>query len=125
MEDVPLRSRLSDLARRCLAEAASRALDAEIYCAVHDIDDGNDLGSPSLRAAHGKGEVLVVEAGLQEWVEAPPFTSDIRYAASLVPEGLHLIARDARVACATALSARALAGTSPILQASVRLSAFS
>jgi len=121
MNDVPARTRqlLIDLARRCLAEPASRAMDAEIYCAIHDIDDGNDLASPSLRAARCNGEVLVPDARWPDWVETPPFSTDLRYAASLMPDGLYLISRDPRVACATALSARALAGTPPIPQVSV------
>jgi len=66
------------LANRCLNEPASRALDTEIYCAIHGMTDGNDLASPALVEARAKGDVLIVEPGLQCWVEAPPFTEDLK-----------------------------------------------
>ena len=43
------------------------------------------------------------------WIEAPPFTTDLGYAKSLLPEGVLTFYRDARRVCATALQARALA----------------
>ena len=100
------------LAGRCLREPASRCLDGEIYCALHNIEDINDLSDPKLVAARENGEVLVDHrhgAGC-EWIQAPPFTEELRYAETLVPEGLATIARDPRIVCATALHARALTG---------------
>jgi hypothetical protein len=104
------------LANRCLNEPASRALDTEIYCAIHGIPDGNDLGSPALVEARAKGDVLIVEPGLQCWVEAPPFTEDLKYARSLVPEGLYTISRDPRIVCAAALAALAITEAPPLPQ---------
>jgi hypothetical protein len=45
--------------------------------------------------------VLILEPGLEGWVEVPPFTSDMKYAASLVPDGLYTISRDPRIVCST------------------------
>jgi hypothetical protein len=104
------------LANRCLNEPASRALDTEIYCAIHGIADGNDLGSPALIEARAKGDVLIVEPALQCWVEAPPFTEDLKYARSLVPEGLYTISRDPRIVCAAALTALAITDAPPLPQ---------
>ena len=62
------------------------------------------------------GEVLVEHrhgAG-RGWIQAPPFTEELRYAESLVPEGLATIARDPRIICATALNARALTSAPPL-----------
>jgi hypothetical protein len=109
-------SLLVALANRCLSEPASRALDSEIYCAIHDITDGNDLGSPALIEARAKGDVLIVERSLQGWVEAPPFTGDLKYARSLVPEGLYTISSDPRIVCATALAALAMTDAPPLAQ---------
>ncbi len=98
------------LAGRCLREPASRRLDGEIYCALHNIRDINDLSDHKLMEARENGVVLVEHqhgAG-REWIEAPPFTEELRYAETLVPEGLATIARDPRIVCATALHARAL-----------------
>jgi hypothetical protein len=99
---------LAALAERCLIEAPSRALDVEIYCALHGIEDGNDLASPALVEARAKGDVLIVEPGLQGWVEVPPFTGELKYAKSLLPEGLYTISSEARIVCAAALRALAL-----------------
>jgi hypothetical protein len=104
-------SPLAALADRCLAEAPSRALDVEIYCAIHGIEDGNDLGSPALVEARAKGDVLIVEPGLHGWVEVPPFTGELKYAKSLLPDGLYTISSEPRIVCAAAL--RALAITDP------------
>jgi hypothetical protein len=52
--------------------------------------------------AHGPGDVLA-------WIEAPPFTAELKYAEALLPEGLLIFYRDARKVCATALQARGLA----------------
>jgi hypothetical protein len=107
------------LANRCLIEPPSRALDAEIYCGVHHINDGNDLGSPALVEARRDGFVLILEPGQEGWVEVPPFTSDIIYAVSLVPEGLYTISRDPLILCSTALTALAMTNAPPIPHGSV------
>ena len=107
---------LYGLGARCLSEPASRRLDGEIYCAVHNVRDGNPLSSDRLLHARENGEVLVEHCpgdGLG-WIEAPPFTADLRYAESLLPEGLLTFFRDARSVCATALQARALANEPPL-----------
>jgi hypothetical protein len=112
---LPARS-LVALAGRCLREPASRRLDGEIYCALHNIKDINDLSDYRLMAARENGEVLVEHqrgAG-REWIQAPPFTEELRYAETLVPEGLATIARDPRIVCATALNARALTSAPPL-----------
>ena len=96
------------LAHRCLEEPPSRALDAEIYCALHGIADANDLATPSLVAARQAGEVLVVEDGRPDWIEAPPFTGELKYAALLLPDGIHALSRDPAMVCATALSVLAM-----------------
>jgi hypothetical protein len=65
--------------------------------------------------ARENGEVLV-ERGSGDglgWIEAPPFTADLRYAESLLSEGLLTFFRDVRRVCATALQARALANEPP------------
>jgi hypothetical protein len=103
-------SSLVALAGRCLREPASRRLDGEIYCALHNIRDINDLSDHKLMEARENGEVLVEHqhgAG-RGWIEAPPFTAELQYAETLVPEGLATIARDPRIVCAAALHARAL-----------------
>ena len=107
---------LYGLGARCLSEPASRRLDGEIYCAVYNVRDGNPLSSDRLLHARENGEVLVEHCpgdGLG-WIEAPPFTADLRYAESLLPEGLLTFFRDARSVCATALQARALANEPPL-----------
>lgn len=103
---------LVSLAHRCLEEPPSRSLDAEIYCALHGIADANDLATPSLVAARHAGEVLVVERDgarwVSEWIEAPPFTGELKYAALLLPDGIHALSRDPAMVCATALSVLAM-----------------
>jgi hypothetical protein len=113
-------SPLAALADRCLAEAPSRALDVEIYCALHGIEDGNDLASPALIEARAKGDVLIVEPGLWDWVEVPPFTGDLKYAKSLLPEGVYTISSDPRIVCAAALRALALTEAPPLPHLSLR-----
>jgi hypothetical protein len=101
---------------RCLREPASRRLDGEIYCAVHNVTDRNPLINDQLLQARENGDVLVELRpgdGLA-WTEAPPFTAELRYAESLLPEGLLTFFRDARRVCATALQARALANEPPL-----------
>ena len=113
-------SPLATLADRCLAEAPSRALDVEIYCAIHGIEDGNDLASPALVEARAKGDVLIVEPGLQGWVEVPPFTGELKYAKSLLPDGLHTISSEPRIVCAAALHALAITDAPPLAYLSLR-----
>jgi hypothetical protein len=111
---------LASLAERCLSEAPSRALDVEIYCAIHGIEDGNDLASPSLVEARAKGDVLIVEPGLQGWVEVPPFTGELKYAKSLLPDGLCTISSEPRIVCAAALRALAITDAPPLPWLSLR-----
>jgi hypothetical protein len=106
---------LYGLGDRCLHERATRRLDGEIYCAIHKVTDWNPLISDQLLRARENGEVLVEHRpgdGLF-WIEAPPFTTDLGYAESLLPEGLLTFYQDARRVCATALQARALANEPP------------
>ena len=109
-------SSLVALAGRCLREPASHRLDGEIYCALHNIRDTNDLSERYLLEARENGEVLVErQRGADRgWIQAPPFTEELRYAETLVPEGLTTIARDPRIVCATALNARALTSAPPL-----------
>jgi len=111
---------LAMLANRCLLEAPSRALDVEIYCALHGIEDGNDLGSPALVEARAKGDVLIVDPGLHGWVEVPPFTEQLKYAKSLLPDGLYTISCEARIVCAAALHALAITHAPPLSHLSLR-----
>jgi len=113
-------STLASLADRCLVEAPSRALDVEIYCALHGIEDGNELASPALIEARAKGDVLIVEPGLWGWVEVPPFTGVLKYAKSLLPEGVYTISSDPRIVCAAALRALALTDAPPLPYLSLR-----
>ena len=101
-------AKLGELAERCLREPASRCLDGEIYCVVHNIEDMNDLSNDNLLQARVNGEVLVEHHRGIGWVEAPPFTAVLKYAETLLPDGLATICRDPRRLCATALAARAL-----------------
>lgn len=111
---------LAALADRCLTEAPSRALDVEIYCVIHGIEDGNDLVSPALMEARAKGDVLIVEPGLWGWVEVPPFTAELKYAKSLLPDGVYTISSDPRIVCAAALRALALTEAPPLPYLSLR-----
>jgi hypothetical protein len=108
---------LYGLGYRCLHEPASRRLDGEIYCAVHNVNDRNPLINGQLLHARENGKVLVGHCpgdGLA-WIEVPPFTAEVKYAESLLPEGLLTFYRDARRVCAAALQARALANEPPPL----------
>ena len=58
------------------------------------IEDGNDLASPALVEARAKGDVLIVEPGVHGWVEVPPFTGELKYAKSLLPDGLYTISSE-------------------------------
>jgi hypothetical protein len=113
---------LYGLGERCLREPASRRLDGEIYCAIHNVRDCNPLVNDSLRQARESGEVLVQcrPGGGIAWIEVPPFTADLRCAQSLLPEVLVTFYRDARKLCATALQARALANEPPLSRQSAR-----
>jgi hypothetical protein len=106
---------LYGLGYRCLHEPASRRLDGEIYCAVHNVSDRNPLINDQVLQARENGEVLVEHCpgnGLA-WIETPPFTAELRFAESLLLEGVFTFYRDARKVCATALQARALANEPP------------
>ena len=105
---------LYGLGSRCLHERASRRLDGEIYCAIHNVTDWNPLLNNQQFRARENGDVLLEHPGDGlVWIEAPPFTAELRYAESLLPEGLCTFYRDARKVCATALQARALANEPP------------
>lgn len=114
-DDPAAAGSLSQLAERCLREGPSRRLDGEIYCAVHALADWNDLGDELRVAAREAGHVLVAHDSETDtrWIEAPPFTSVLKYAESLMPSGVAYIAREPRIVCATALSARARSGEPP------------
>jgi hypothetical protein len=106
---------LYGLGARCLSEPVSRRLDGEIYCAIHNVTDWNPLLNNQQFRARENGDVLLEHPGDGlVWIEAPPFTAELRYAESLLPEGLCTFYRDARKVCATALQARALANEPPL-----------
>jgi hypothetical protein len=107
---------LYGLGRRCLGEPASRRLDDEIYCALHNIIDRNPLINDQLLQAREDGEVLVEHGpgdGLA-WIEVPAFTAELMFAESLLPGGLFTLYRDAQRVRATTLQARALANEPPV-----------
>ena len=54
------------------------------------------------------------DAGL-DWIEVPPFTTELKFAESLLPEGVLTFYRDARKVWDTALQVRALANEPPPL----------
>lgn len=109
--------RLVGLAARCLREPPSRRLDGEIYCALHNVGDLNDLSTDNLLQAWADGDVLVEHRRSAEvgWVEAPPFTEELKYAETLLPEGLTTICKEPRRVCATALNIRALTNAPPLI----------
>jgi hypothetical protein len=110
----PSAQRLLALAEQCLVEAPSRRLDGEIYCAVHHIMDMNDLNAHNLWEARVSGEVLVEHRGAAvEWIEVPPFTAELKYAETLLPERVATILKDPRAVCAAALRARAHSDAPP------------
>ena len=110
----PSAQRLLALAEQCLVEAPSRRLDGEIYCAVHHIMDMNGLRDHNLWEARERGEVLVGHPGATvEWIEAPPFTTELKYAETLLPERVATLLKDPRAVCAAALRARALSDAPP------------
>ena len=108
---------LHRLGTRCWYELASRRLDGEIYCVIHDVTDWNPLLNSQQFQARESGEVLVEHCSGEglDWIEAPPFTRELRYAEALLPEGLWTFYREARKVCATALQARALTNEPPPL----------
>ena len=112
---------LHSLGTRSLYERASRRLDGEIYCAIHNVTDWNPLLDDQQLRARENGQVLLEHRAGDEldWIEAPPFTSELKYAESLLPDGLCTLYRDARKVCATAMQARALASEPPPLISNV------
>jgi hypothetical protein len=78
-------------------------------CSIISSSERGKMGS---LLEHRPGEAL-------DWIEAPPFTSVLKYAESLLPDGLCTLYRDARKVCATALQARALANEPPPLISNV------
>src|SRR5664279_1449340 len=80
---------LHSLGTRCLYERASRRLDGEIYCAVHNVRDWNSLLDDQQLRARENGQVLLEHRPGEalDWIEAPPFTSVLKYAESLLPDG--------------------------------------
>jgi hypothetical protein len=111
---------LYGLGTRCLREPASRRLDGEIYCAIHHLADWNPLLNNQQFRARENGDLLLEHAGDGlVWIEAPPFTAELRYAESLLPGGLCTFYRDARKVCATALQARALANEPPPMASNI------
>jgi hypothetical protein len=120
-DDAQVSVDLYGLGTCCLYERASRRLDGEIYCAIHNVTDWNPLLSKQQIRARENGEVLVEHRPGEgrHWIEAPPFTTELRYAESLLPEDLCTFYRDARKVCATALQARALANEPPPLISNV------
>jgi hypothetical protein len=113
---------LHHLGQRCLEEPASRRLDGEIYCAIHGVIDANLLWTEELLAARDAGLVLVEHCRGEghAWIEAPPYTTHVTYAESLLPDGLSTFYRDPRRLCATALQACALANEPPPAVARLR-----
>jgi hypothetical protein len=106
----PHLEQLMRLSEACLLERPSRRLDGEIYCALHRIEDLNRVENERLIDARLNGEVLVeghrdVPVG---WIEAPPFTAELRYAEALLPDGVRTMLKDPMKVCAAALRARAL-----------------
>ncbi len=106
-------SALAALANQCLLEPPSRAMDARIFCIVHNTEDCNSFSTPTLVEARARGRVLLNEPSLLSWVTVPRYTEDLNCAKSLVPAGLSTISRDPRIVCATALMALALTGAPP------------
>jgi hypothetical protein len=111
----PHSEQLRRLAEACLRERPSRRLDGEIYCALHGIADLNRVDNERLIDARLRGEVLVEDhRGLPVgWIEAPPFTAELRYAEALLPENVRTILKDPMKVCAAALNARALSDAPP------------
>ena len=73
---------LHSLGTRCLYERASRRLDGEIYFAIHNVTDWNPLLDDQQLRARENGQVLLEHRPGDEldWIEAPPFTSELKYA---------------------------------------------
>lgn len=92
---------------------ASRRLDGALYCAVHDIEDLNDLSNADLVDARSRGEILIAQRRATGWAEVPRFTASLGCARSLLPDALSIISRDPRKVCSIALYARALLGAPP------------
>jgi hypothetical protein len=67
--------RLIALAERCAHEPASRQLDGEIYCAVHNIEDINLFSDDNLWEAKRNGQVLVPRLVCAVALRARAFTN--------------------------------------------------
>ena len=112
---VPHVDRLLIEAARSTQEKPSRRLDADIYCALHNIWDQNRLTNEDLVAARRRGEVLLDTQGDAEvWIEAPPFTTDLTYAETLLPDGVCTIIKDPMTVCAIGLRSRARLKVPPL-----------
>jgi hypothetical protein len=94
----------------------SRALDAQIFCAVHGVTDANSLTSPDLIEARARGHLLIGEGSMLGWILAPRYTSDLALAQSLIPEGISTISKIPSIVCATALTIMARTGVPVISQ---------
>ena len=70
--------RLLQVAERCLTDPPSRELDGVIYCALHELEDINDLSSRRFVVARVTGDVLVEEhrGAAVGWFSAPQYTTD-------------------------------------------------
>jgi hypothetical protein len=53
-------------------------------------------------------------------VQVPPFTEELKYAKSLVPDGLYTISSEPRIVCAAALRALAITDAPPLPYLSLR-----
>jgi hypothetical protein len=107
--------RLLQVAERCLTDPPSRELDGVIYCALHELEDINDLSSRRFIVARLTGEVLVEEhrGAAVGWFSAPYYTTDKEAARTLFPNHVDIVPDNLSVACAAALRARVAANASP------------
>ena len=111
----PPMSSLVALAGRCLREPASRRLDGEIYCALHNIRDINDLSDRYLLEARENGEVLVEhQRGAPRMDTGAAFHRGAALCRNARARGSGTIAQDPRRVCETALNARALTSAPPL-----------
>ena len=58
----------------------------------------HSLSSAPLIEARARGLILINQAEIKGWIDAPRYTEDLGCAKSLVPEGLATISRDPRIA---------------------------
>jgi hypothetical protein len=103
--------RLMQVAERCLTDTPSRELDGVIYCAVHELEDINDLSSERFIVARHTGEVLVEDhrGAAVGWFSAPHYTTDKEAARTLFPNHVDIVPDNLSVACAAALRLRVAA----------------